>query len=48
MIKFKNNIDGSVFYAEPNSIQFRVLKNDKNFEVVEENKEEKPKKKVAK
>lgn len=45
MIKFKNKIDGSVFTAAPNSILFKVLKSDSNYEIV---KEDKPKKKAAK
>gem|GEM_PF-3960754 len=50
MIKFKNKIDGSVFFAEPNTIQFTVLNNDNNYEVIEEELEEKKdiKKKAAK
>ena len=36
MIKFINKIDGSVFYAEPSTIQFTVLKNDSNYEMQEE------------
>lgn len=42
MIKFKNKVDGSVFYAEPDTVQFRVLNIDKNYEEV---KEERPIKK---
>lgn len=41
MVKFKNKVDGSVFYAEPNTIQFTVLNNDNNYEVIEEVKEKK-------
>ncbi len=50
VIKFKNKIDGSVFFAEPNTIQFTVLNNDNNYEVIEEELEEKKdiKKKAAK
>ncbi|MBU5677905.1 hypothetical protein KQI88_15920 [Alkaliphilus sp. MSJ-5] len=51
MIKFKNKIDGSVFFVEPNTIQFTVLNNDSNYEVIEEELEEKKettKKKAAK
>lgn len=53
MIKFKSKVDGSVFVAEPKSILYRVLKQDSNFEEVEEKKEEvkkeeKPKKKATK
>lgn len=44
MVKFINIVDGSVFYAEPNTIQFRVLENDKNYKVEVE---EKPTKKKA-
>lgn len=40
MIKFINKIDGSVFYAEPSTIQFTVLKNDSNYEMQEEELEE--------
>lgn len=45
MVKFKNKVDGSVFIAEPNSVLFRVLSSDSNYEIV---KEDKPKKKAAK
>lgn len=51
MIKFKNKIDRSVFFAEPNTIQFTVLNSDNNYVVIEEVKEiekETTKKKVAK
>lgn len=36
MIKFINKVDGSVFYAEPSTVQFTVLKNDSNYEIEEE------------
>lgn len=43
MIKFINKVDGSVFHAEPNTIQFTVLKNDSNYEIQEdENIQEEP------
>jgi len=45
LIKFKNKLDGSVFNAEPSSILFSILENDKNYEVVKEVK--KPTKKAA-
>ncbi|HHV27419.1 MAG TPA: hypothetical protein GXX63_09515 [Tissierellia bacterium] len=38
MIKFKHKEDGSVFYAKPDTIQYRILESDSNYEVVEEKK----------
>lgn len=46
MIKFKHKEDGSVFYAKPDTIQYRILESDSNYEVVEEKKA--TKKKAAK
>lgn len=45
MVKFVNIVDGSVFYAEPGTIQFKVLNSDKNYKIVKE--EEKPTKEKA-
>lgn len=38
MIKFKHKVDGSVFYAKPDTIQYRILEDDDNYEIVEEKK----------
>lgn len=38
MTKFKNKVDNSVFYAKPDTIQYRILEDDNNYEIVEEKK----------
>lgn len=43
MTKFKNKVDGSIFYAKPDTIQYRILKNDSNYEVIKEKKVNKKK-----
>lgn len=41
MITFVNKVDGSVFTAEPGTVQYDVFANSENYEVKEQKQEEK-------